>query len=118
MTETDKKYDLEERTFLFAKQIRNFVKIIPRTQSNIEDSKQLIRSSGSIAANYIEANNSLSKKDFVMRIRISRKEAKESMLWLKLLEVLDIKLINEQKRLINEASELLMILSAIMRKAE
>ena len=73
-----KQYNLEERTLKFAKQVRAFVKKISRTISNIEDGKQLVRASGSVGANYIEANESLSKKDFVMRIKISRKEAKES----------------------------------------
>jgi hypothetical protein len=80
MTETNKKpYDLEKRTYEFAKNVRIFIKKLPRTVSNIEDSKQVIRSSGSIGANYIEANEALGKKDFNMRIKISRKEAKESI---------------------------------------
>ena len=76
MTKTSKKYDLEDRTLDFAKEIRLFLKSIPKTMSNLEDAKQLIRSSGSIGANYIEANESLSKKDFLHRVKISRKEAK------------------------------------------
>jgi len=77
-----KRYDLEERTLNFAKKVRDFVRKIPRTISNIEDGKQLIRASGSVGANYIEANESLSKKDFSLRIKICRKEAKESTeLW-------------------------------------
>ncbi len=63
------KYDLEERTYKLAYDCRDFVKKLPRTISNIEYAKQLIRSSGSVAANYIEANESLSKKDFFHRIR-------------------------------------------------
>lgn len=79
MTETQnsKKYDLEERTFVFAKNVREFIRKLPKNTTNYEDSSQLTRSSGSIGANYIEANESLSKKDFVMRIKISRKESKE-----------------------------------------
>ena len=71
-----KYYALEERTFQFAKNVHFFIKSLVKTVGNIEDSKQVIRSSGSIGANYIEANESLSKKDFVYRIKISRKEAK------------------------------------------
>ena len=78
MTENPKQYNLEKRTADFARNIRSFVRSLPRTISNIEDIKQLVRSSGSVGANYIEANESLSKKDFVMRIKICRKEAKES----------------------------------------
>lgn len=78
------KYDLEQRTLNFAKRVREFVRKLPKTISNIEDGKQLVRSSGSIGANYIEANESLSRKDCLMRIKISRKESKESCFWLEL----------------------------------
>lgn len=81
-----KQYDLEKRTLQFAKDVRNLVKKVQKTISNIEDGKQLIRSSGSVGANYTEANESLSKKDFIMRIMICRKEAKESEYWLQLID--------------------------------
>ena len=84
--QTNKPYDLEERTFQFAKAVRLFVKTLPKTIANIEDSKQLVKASGSVGANYREANESLSKKDFLMRIKISRKEAKESAYWLRLIQ--------------------------------
>ena len=71
-------YDLEERTFIFAKECRFLLKKLPKTIQIFEDGKQLVRSSGSVGANYIEANESLSKKDFCYRIKICRKEAKES----------------------------------------
>ena len=74
----DRKFDLEERTFRFAKAVRAFVKRLPRTVCNQEDVKQVVRSSGSVGANYIEANEALSKKDFRHRVRIARKEAKET----------------------------------------
>jgi len=64
-----KPYDLEDRTLAYAKRVRGFVKKLPKTIANIEDIKQLVRASGSVGANYIEANESLSKKDFIMRIR-------------------------------------------------
>ena len=119
MTEiqNSKHYDLEERTFKFAKRAREFVKSLPKTVGNIEDGKQLIRSSGSIGANYIEANESLSKKDFGMRIKISRKEAKESKYWLNLLEVPPA-LAHEHKRLLQEVGELLKIFSSIVQKVK
>ena len=82
-------YDLEERTYAFARDVRAFIKLLDRTIANVEDARQVVRSSGSVAANYIEANESLSKKDFRMRIKIGRKEAKESHLWLDLLETAD-----------------------------
>ena len=116
---TRKVYDLEERTFRFAQRVRQFVKQLPRTTGNLEDGKQVIRSSGSVGANYIEANEALSRRDFVHRLRIARKEAKESRYWLRLLDL------NERPEaraecdaLIREADELLRILSAIIRKAE
>jgi four helix bundle protein len=73
--------DLEDRTVEFAQSVRAFVKQLPRTVSNTEDVKQLVRSSGSVAANWIEADEALSKKDFLMRVKICRKEAKESRLF-------------------------------------
>ena len=87
MRKTVKQFDLEERTLQFAKDVRSLIKNLTRTISNIEDGKQVIRSSGSVAANYIEANEALSKKDFVMRIKICRKESKESQLWLHLIDI-------------------------------
>lgn len=84
MTWTQYDYDSENRTLEFAKRVRIFVKRLSITTANIEDSKQLIKSSGSVGANYIEANEAFSKKDFYHRIKISRKESKESGYWLKL----------------------------------
>ena len=113
------KFDLEERTLKFAQNIRNFVKTLPRTLSNLEDCKQLVRSSGSVGANYIEANDSLSKKDFLMRIKICRKEAKESRYWLKLIDVSYKKENNELcEKLFNEATELMKIFGAIVHKSK
>lgn len=117
--EQPKVYDLEERTFRFARQVRAFVKRLPRTLCNIEDAKQLVRSSGSVGANYIEANEALSKKDFVLRIKIARKEAKESRYWLRLVETGTLVELNEACTcLIQEATELTNILGAIARKSE
>ena len=121
MTETKntKQYDLEERTFQFAKRTRSFVKIITKTIGNVEDGKQLVRSSGSIGANYIEANESFSKKDFVLRTKICRKEAKESRYWLRLVDVNnDLQLEKERQALIKEVTELMNIFGAIIRKSE
>ena len=114
-----KRYDLEERTFNFAKDSRAFVKKVPRTIANIEDSKQLVRSSGSQAANYIEANEALSKKDFVMRVKICKKETKESRLWLRLIDVGDDKELEaERNALINECEQLMKIFGSILEKSK
>jgi four helix bundle protein len=113
-----KRYDLEERAYLFARRVRAFVRTLPRTICNAEDVKQLARSSGSIGANYIEANESLGKNDFKLRIRIARKEAKETRYWLRLLDTGESsESNNEQGLLVQEATELLRILSAILEKA-
>jgi four helix bundle protein len=115
--EDPKRYDLEDRTFEFARASRAFVKQLPRTISNIEDVKQFVRASGSIGANYIEANEAIGKKDFVMKIKICRREAKESRYWLRLIDS-DGKLESEQAWLLNEADELMKIFGAIARKSE
>ncbi|OQX85320.1 four helix bundle protein [candidate division KSB1 bacterium 4484_87] len=112
-------YDLEERTFLFAKEVRLFVKTLPNTLANIEDGKQLIRASGSVGANYREANEALSKKDFLMRIKISRKEAKESEYWLKLItQTNELKNNSDGLKSIDEAVALRKIFSSILNKSK
>ena len=109
------KYDLEERTLRFAKRVRRYVRNLPKTSNNIEDGKQLIRSSGSIGANYIEANEAISKKDFRLRIKIARKEAKESRFWLKLTEPTQA-WNREKEDLIKESTELMKIFGSILEK--
>ncbi|WP_445957668.1 four helix bundle protein [Yeosuana sp.] len=108
---------MEERSYLFAKNCRFTIQKLQKTISNIEDGKQLIRSSGSIAANYIEANEKLGDKDFKFRLKIARKEAKETVLWLKLLKDLNYNFENELAELLIEAEELRKILSAIINKS-
>ena len=113
-----KPFDLEQRTFAFAKYSRALVRRLSKTIGNVEDSRQLIRSSGSVGANYIEANEALSKKDFVLRIKICRKEAKESRYWLRLIETTDETIAAERDLLVQEAQELTNIFGAIVRKSE
>jgi four helix bundle protein len=114
-----KKYDLEERTFQFAKRVRVFVKLLPKTICNGEDVPQLVSASGSVGANYIEANESLGKKDFCMRIKIFRKEAKESRYWLRLVDTAsNPECEAERTLLIQESTELMNIFGAILRKSE
>jgi four helix bundle protein len=99
-------YDLEERTFQFAKAVRLFVKTLPKTIANIEDGKQVV-------------NESLSKKDFLMRMKISRKEAKESAYWLRLIyETNNLKNDSDAQNLIQEANELKKIFSSILEKSK
>jgi len=112
-------YDLEERTFQFAKAVRLFVKTLPKTIANIQDGRQLIKASGSIGTNYREANESLSKKDFLLRIKISRKESKESGYWLRLIhETNNLENADEAQSLIQEAEELKKIFSSILEKSK
>lgn len=111
-------YDLEERVFRYAHDVRAFIKNVPRSLSNNEDIRQLVRSSGSVGANYIEANEAVSKKDFILRLKISKKEAKESSFWLRLLDLGDAALLlKERTRLIQESKELMLITAAILRNS-
>ena len=115
--EEKKQYDLEERTFQFAKNVRHFVKYLPKHIANTEDGRQVVKSSGSVGANYIEANESLSRKDFLMRIKISRKEAKETKYWLRLIDVQDKEDLDSTRReLLQEADELMNIFGTILKK--
>ena len=105
--------DLEERTFEFAQSVRAFVKQLPRTVSNTEDIKQLVRASGSVAANWSEADEALGKKGFLKHVKICRKEAKESRLFLRLVDAGSAKN-NAREALAAEARELPLIFSSII----
>ncbi len=109
--------ELEGRTFMFADKVRKFCRKLKWDSINLEDIKQLVRASGSVGANYIEANESLGDADRKMRIKISRKEAKESAYWLKLLDMNDrTELEKERRLLLDEAEQLRKIFSAILKK--
>ncbi|HAB54294.1 MAG TPA: four helix bundle protein [Ignavibacteriales bacterium] len=110
-------YDLEERCFQFAKGIAFFCKKLPMDIVNREYIKQLVRSSSSVGANYIEANECLGEKDFLMRLRISRKEAKETSFWLRLITETNNETFKEEgTRFNNESNELKKIFSSIIYK--
>jgi four helix bundle protein len=118
MDDGAKPRDLEDRTFEFAQSVRAFVKQLPRTVSNTEDVRQLVRASGSVAANWIEADEALSKKDFLMRVKICRKEAKESRLFLRLVDAGFAKSnVVARDTLATEARELTLIFSSIISKS-
>ncbi len=108
---TDRIYDLEERTYKYALSCRNFIRNQLKSIPNFEYSKQLIRSSGSVAANYIEANEALSVKDYYHCVKICRKEIKESILWLKLLTTENNQ---ELDNLLKESNELMKIFGSII----
>lgn len=115
-TTSPKRFDLEERTLKFAQKVNEYVRALPRDIVNVENGRQLARSGGSIGANYIEANDSLSKKDFLMRVKISKKECKETRYWLMLTEPSKDK--ESLKRLLlDEATQLMNILGAILVKS-
>jgi len=111
-------YDLEERTLKFAKEAIWFINRLPKTLTNIEVLKQLTKSSGSVGANYIEANESLSRKDYALRVKICRKEAKESIYWLKLIEIKEEVTEKQRQSLIKEATELMRIFGSILEKVK
>ncbi|MDF1497401.1 MAG: four helix bundle protein [Patescibacteria group bacterium] len=113
-----KDFDLEERTLKFAKSIIHLCKSLPSNTINEQIIKQLIRSSGSIGANYREANDSLGQKDFIFRFKISRKEIKETHYWLELLSEANPDRSKEIDTEIQEAYELKRIFAVIIYKLE
>lgn len=109
--------ELEERFFRFAKRCRDFCVKVKKDVINQEYIRQLIRASGSVPANYIEASDDLGKADERMKIKVSRREAKESALWLRLILVYDdARLEMERGELIDEAIQIRKILSSIIIK--
>ena len=112
-----KPYNLEERTLEFAKAVIRLCKKLSKNTINNELVAQVVRSSGSVGANYREANDALGKKDFIQRLRIARKETKETIHWLQILKVSEEKLSTKIENLIDEAIELRNILSAIIKKS-
>jgi len=108
-------YELADRTYLFASEVRTLIRSLKYNLQNQEDGKQVIRSSGSVGANYIEANENLSDKDFVFRLRICKKEAKESAYWLRLLKENNVN-ISGFDPLIDEAIQLKLIFNSIISK--
>ena len=119
MAESNPPFELEERTFQFALRVRQCVNGHPWSKSQWKDLDQVLRSSGSVAANYSEANNAFSKKDFAHRIGVAKKEAGESKLWLRLLgctsTAKDAK--DELRSLYQEADELVRIFSKIHKSS-
>lgn len=114
---TKPRYDLEERCLNFAKAVNKYILRLPKIVTNIENGKQLVRSAGSVGANYIEANESLSKKDFIMRVKISKKEARESQFWLELTQPTEEDE-REKQALIKESVELRKIFGSILEKSK
>jgi four helix bundle protein len=115
---TEKPYNLDERTYSFALEVRQFLRNTKWDPVSWPDIKQVLRSSGSIAANYIEALEAISPDDYLYRIRISKKEARETGLWLKLIcdsNPIDHTIHESINDLILETEELVKIFSSIVR---
>jgi four helix bundle protein len=115
----DKPYDLEERTYAFALEVRLFLKKTKWDPVSWTDIKQLLRSSGSVAANYVESVESISAPDNLYRLRVTKKEARESGMWLRLIS--DCNHLDEEteatlQSLLSESGELVKILASIIRK--
>ena len=111
----DKKvYDLEERTALFGESVIDFVKTLPQDRVNNELISQIVRSSTSIGANYMEADGAESRKDFRHKIAICKKESKETKHWLRMIARANPGKKDPCKRLWKEAQELTLIFSSIL----
>ncbi len=113
-----KEFDLEKRTTTFAKEVVKLCRALPVDPINNRLTGQAVGSAGSIGANYREANDALSKKDFVLRLKIARKEAKETIHWLELIIEANQNKETNVSPLIKECGELKNILSAIIVKVE
>jgi four helix bundle protein len=115
----NKKYDLEERTAVFAERGRDFCLNLPKNIANTEYIPQLLRAGSSPGANYIEANESIGDRDFKMKIKTCRRESKESRYWLRLVVTdkageMEI----ERNALMQEAKELVLIFTAILKSRD
>ena len=109
--------NIQERTFEFGVRVIRLVDRLPHTTAGVKLGQQLVRSGTSIGANMQEADGAESKKDFVHKTSISIKEAKEAHFWLRLVDATLISGDAEVRAMMTEAYELILILSAIRRKA-
>ncbi|MBI2314800.1 four helix bundle protein [Candidatus Daviesbacteria bacterium] len=112
-----KKFDLEDRTLNFSKKVIDLVKKLSKNSVNFELISQVVRSAGSVGANYREANEALGKKDFYMRVRICRKEAKETKYWLELILHNNPEFKGIIDPLINESTEFIRMFSAMIKNS-
>lgn len=108
------KYDLEERTAKFGEAIIKFTKKIPENLATKSLILQLIKAGTSIGANYCEADDAESKKDFKHKIGICKKEARETKYWLRMIVVAVPALKEEAEKLRQESKELNLIFNAII----
>jgi four helix bundle protein len=112
-------HDLEERTFDFAQRVRSLLKALPQSPANVEDIRRVVKASGAVGSSYIEAKEAPATKYRVAWLKVARKEAKESRYWLRLLDTGPLHANSKERAaLVNEAIELINILSAILRKLQ
>ncbi len=109
-----KKYDLEERTAKFAEAVIEFVKSLPKDQRFIDTVKQLVNASTSVGANYCEADDAQSKKDFCHKIAICKKESREAKYWFRVIAKIYPESQESARKLWKEAQELNLIFAAII----
>ena len=113
----EKKYDLAERTKEFALSVINFSRKLPVNNTSRILISQVVRSGTSIGANYSEADNAESKNDFIHKLGISKKEAKETAYWINIIITACPELKNEALIIYQEAKELNLIFNAIINKS-
>ena len=116
-TQNNKRYDLEDRTLQFGINIIRFIKLLSQNGVNFKLIDQLIRSATSIGANYREANETETKRDFLYRCRICRKETKETIYWLELIKEANPDLSKQIDVLMQEATEFVKIFASIIEKS-
>ena len=109
-------FELENRTLIFGKKVVKLCSVLPKNQINFRLCDQLVRSGTSVGANYREANETDTGKDFKNRIRIAKKEAKETVYWLDLILDSNPEFSKEIEELLDEAGQLVKILASIYLK--
>lgn len=114
MSETN----IQQKSYAFALDIVNFIRLLPKDVVGYAFAKQLIRSGTSIGANVEEAQGASSKKDFINKINIAKKEARETKYWLRLILDSGIVAKNKAVELLDKCSSLINILTAIVKTAE
>jgi four helix bundle protein len=110
------KFDLEERTARFGEAVIAFAKKIPRNPVTVSLISQVVRSGTSVGANYCEADDAVSKKDFRNKIGTCKKEARETKYWLRMIGGAEPDMKSEARVLWQEAKELHLIFASILRK--
>lgn len=108
--------ELEERTFQFGRKVNKLVNALSSNKVNDRLGDQVVRSANSIGANYREANETETKSDFKFKIGICRREAKETVYWLRLIDDANASLREEISPLLIESMELLKIFASMSKR--